>query len=241
MAGEQQLWPASNRSRRLLVGPYHPFGTLCSKNTHMNHRAWMRLPSGSRLDLINPDPHAWTHADLATRLSRTARWGGESCWPVPLSVAQHSLLVLELRRAQSPTPLTTLDELQEVLHDAEEGFLGFDCISPLKQALGAPFAEVEARLSGAIAQRYGLPPWSEPAYASHKQADHTAAACEAVHCVGWQPVEVRTVLGISAEVLDDDPLARRYGDTPWMPWTPAVAAERFEAALLRLCRELDVA
>src|SRR5690606_23946346 len=101
-------------------------------------------------------------------------------------------------------------------------------------------AAVEARLSRAIALRYRLPDWPATAYALHKQADHTAAACEAVHCVGWQPEEVRTGLGISASVLADDPLARRYGDTPWMPWAPTVAAERFEAELLRLCRELRV-
>ncbi|CAB1371160.1 conserved protein of unknown function (plasmid) [Denitratisoma oestradiolicum] len=64
-------------------------------------RAWVRLPSGRRLDLMNPDPAAWLDEDLAIRLARTYRWGGESVWPWPLSVAQHSLLVLALRRRWS--------------------------------------------------------------------------------------------------------------------------------------------
>lgn len=203
-------------------------------------RAWMRLPSGKRLDLIDPRPLDWEHTDLATRLSRTYRWGGESCWPQPLSVAQHSLLVLELRRQQSTTPLSAIDELQELLHDAEEAFLGFDCISPLKQALGEPFRAMEARLARVIRQRYELPDWTHDAHVRHKAADHVAAACEAVHCVGWKRSEVLEVLGITAPVLDDDPLARRYGDTPWEPWPAALAAERFLEELNRLRRALEL-
>src|SRR5690606_17193979 len=147
-------------------------------------RAWMRLPSGRHLDLIDPDPSAWEHQDLSIRLSRTYRWGGESCWPLPLSVAQHSLLVLELRRQAGPRRLGAADELFELLHDAEEGFLGFDCISPLKAALGAPFQEVANRLTSAIMQRYRLPDWNVEDYRLHKAADRRAAASEAVHCVG---------------------------------------------------------
>ncbi|MFM7303455.1 MAG: phosphohydrolase, partial [Alphaproteobacteria bacterium] len=61
-------------------------------------RAWVRLPSGLRLDLLSPTPFDWTDEDLATGLARTFRWGGHSIWPEPLSVAQHALFVLQLRR-----------------------------------------------------------------------------------------------------------------------------------------------
>jgi hypothetical protein len=61
-------------------------------------RAWVRLQSGRRLNLLAPDPVSWTDSDLAIGLSRTYRWGGHSCWERPLSVAQHSLLVLVLRQ-----------------------------------------------------------------------------------------------------------------------------------------------
>jgi len=93
----------------------------------MGTRAWIRLPSGGTLDLIDPSPQAWTDEDLALRLARTYRWGGESIWPWPLSVAQHSLLVLALRRqwaAEQGQVLSDREALAELLHDAEEGELG---------------------------------------------------------------------------------------------------------------------
>jgi len=194
-------------------------------------RAWVRLPSGRRLDLINPDPGAWLDSDLALRLARTYRWGGESSWPLPLSVAQHSLLVLALRRQWSDTPLPASDALLELLHDAEEGFLGFDCISPLKDVLGLSFRAVSSRLMAAVSERYELRAWSPAAHAVHKRADSVAAASEAVHCIGWPAHEVRDVLGIVHPVLDVDPLAEIYGCRPWEPWAADVAAERFLDAL----------
>lgn len=199
--------------------------------TQAKARAWVRLPSGRRLDLINPDPGAWLDSDLALRLARTYRWGGESSWPLPLSVAQHSLLVLALRRQWSDTPLPASDALLELLHDAEEGFLGFDCISPLKDVLGLSFRAVSSRLMAAVSERYELRAWSPAAHAVHKRADSVAAASEAVHCIGWPAHEVRDVLGIVHPVLDVDPLAEIYGCRPWEPWAADVAAERFLDAL----------
>ena len=38
-------------------------------------RAFVLLKSRRQLDLLNPDPHAWTDDDLAASLSRTMRWG----------------------------------------------------------------------------------------------------------------------------------------------------------------------
>jgi hypothetical protein len=65
----------------------------------MSECAWILLPSGKQLDLLDPDPWAWTADDLATGLSRTYRWAGYLAWDLPLSVAQHSLAVLALRRS----------------------------------------------------------------------------------------------------------------------------------------------
>jgi hypothetical protein len=217
----------------------------------MADRAWIRLPSGAALDLIDPSPDAWTDEDLALRLARTYRWGGESTWTWPLSVAQHSLLVLALRRAgeasapgdrlqpaaASDTALTLAEQRAELLHDAEEGFLGFDCISPLKRVLGQPFADVAGRLMHAVSQRYALPAWTPESHRAHKHADSVAAASEAVHCTGWSRAEVRDVLGIPFPVLDVDPLLAVYGGTPWEPWPSDVAAERFLAELRALTRD----
>jgi 5'-nucleotidase len=67
-------------------------------------RAWVLLPSGRRLNLLDPypDPDAWTDEDLAIGLSRTYRWAGYSAWDLPLSVAQHSLTVLTRSRTGVP-------------------------------------------------------------------------------------------------------------------------------------------
>lgn len=209
------------------------------KQGQIEQRAWIRLPSGQHLDLINPEPNAWTDTDLAVRISRTFRWGGESAYQYPLSVAQHSLTVLALRREWSNTPLTIIEQLHELLHDAEEAFLGFDCISPLKGVLGKPFGDVSDRLMSAIETRYKLPKWTTKTHAAHKRADVTAAASEAVHCAGWSPQEVREILRIKHPILAVDPLARIYDCEPWTPWPSDVAAARFLNELTSLLKQQE--
>ncbi|MBR0653002.1 phosphohydrolase [Roseomonas terrae] len=190
-------------------------------------RAWVRLPSGRRLDLLSPTPLDWTDRDLATGLARTFRWGGHSIWPEPLSVAQHSLTVLALRRTRTRHRLSPAQELRELLHDADEGLINFDCISPLKPFLGPGFAELQARLLAVIAARYRLPAWEAVEKRAHKAVDIAVAAAEAVHVVGWTRIEVRETLGIRVAPMERDPLAVRYGDHAWRPWAPDVAAARF--------------
>lgn len=197
-------------------------------------RAWIRLPSGGRLDLINPQSGSWTDEDLAIRISRVYRWSGESIYPHPLSVAQHSLTVLALRRQWAGGRLSASAAMLELLHDAEEAFLGVDVISPLKAVLGDPFRQVSSRLFNAIADRYQLPYWQPAEHQLHKQADVIAAASEAVHCVGWPVSEVRNVLGIQHPILTTDPLAAIYDCKPWAPWPPEIAAHRFAQELAAL-------
>lgn len=199
-------------------------------------RAWVRLPSGRRLDLLAPTPFDWTDEDLALGLSRTFRWGGHSAWPEPLSVAQHALFVLALRRQRTLGSLSRAEQLRELLHDADEGLINFDCISPLKPFLGPGFAALQARLMNVVALRYGLPAWTTDAKRAHKEADIAAAAAEAVHVAGWTATEVRNTLGIRATILDRDPLAALYGGEPWRPWPPDAAASRFLEELTALQR-----
>jgi hypothetical protein len=185
------------------------------------------------LDLLAPTPLDWTDDDLAIGLSRTFRWGGHSIWPgAPLSVAQHSLAVLE--RSRRATPLSPRQQLRELLHDAEEGLINFDCISPLKPFLGPGFSELQDRLTAVIAQRYRLAPWTEAEKHAHKRADIAAAAAEAVFVAGWTRQEVLSTLGIKARVDKLDPLASLYGEEPWRPWQPERAARLFAAELARL-------
>jgi hypothetical protein len=192
------------------------------------------MPSGRRLDLLDPTPFDWEDADLALGLARTYRWGGHSAWPLPLSVAQHSLTVMLLGRMQSPTPLSPLAELRELLHDAEEGLMGFDAISVIKPFLGEGFRELAQRLEAAVFLRYGLLQWTEKEYVLHKKADQLAAASEAVHVAGWTPAEVKNTLKIAATPLEHDPLVPIYGGAPWEPWPPDLACSRFLAELNKL-------
>ena len=193
-------------------------------------RAWVRMPSARRLDLLDPTPFDWDDSDLALGLARTYRWGGHSAWTRPLSVAQHSLSVMHLRAADSlarGAPLAPLQALRELLHDAEEGLLGFDCISPLKPFLGEGFKALSQRLEQAVFLRYGLPRWNQRDHAAHKRADYLAAASEAVHVVGWSVAEVRSTLQIRTRPLTTDPLVAIYGGVAWEPWEPALACQRF--------------
>ena len=100
-------------------------------------RAWVRLGPERRLNLLDLRPDAWTDEDLATGLSRTYRWGGHSRWELPLSAAQHSLTVLAIRQRMEGRGLAAGAAFRELLHDADEGLLGFDCITPLKPHTGS--------------------------------------------------------------------------------------------------------
>lgn len=201
-------------------------------------RAWVRMPSGKRLDLLHPTADDWADDDLALGLARTYRWGGHSAWPLPLSVAQHSIAVMLLRQAAAPAPLTAVEQLRELLHDAEEGLLGFDCISVLKPFMGERFRQLSTRLERAVFERYRLPAWTPAEHAAHKQADRLAAASEAVHVAGWSAHEVVHTLGITVAPLAIDPLLALYGGAAWAPWDPALARQRFMAQLQRLTAQL---
>ena len=191
-------------------------------------RAWVRLQSGRRLNLLEPTPDSWDDVDLAIGLARTYRWGGHSRWDLPLSVAQHSLLVLVLRQQMQPhQPLTRGEALRELLHDGNEGFLSFDPISPVKPHLGHDFEDLTNRLQSMIAVRYGLPIWSGEDHVLHKRADRLAAASEAVHIAGWSPAELHDTLNITLAPLSDDPLPRPTELRPWEPWPVKLAASLF--------------
>jgi hypothetical protein len=200
-------------------------------------RAWVLLPSGQRLDLLTPDPGAWTDRDLAIGLSRTYRWGGHSRWDLPLSVAQHSLLVLVIRQQMNALQdMTAAEALRELLHDADEGLLGFDPISPLKPHLGEGFNAIASRLRAAIDTRYQVLPWRCDDYLLHKKADHLTAASEAFHVTGWPRDAIRESLQIGLEPLRHDPLPLMAGMQPWEPWPPRTAAALFLAKLRELTR-----
>ena len=195
----------------------------------MSERAWILLPSGNQLNLLDPDPWAWTDDDLAIGLSRTYRWAGYSAWDLPLSVAQHSLAVLALRRSLfADRPLPVAHARRELLHDATEALMGgWDPITPLKPHLGPGFSTLIARLQAAVDQRYDLPAWMPADHALHKRADRLAAANEAYHVVGWSRAAMREQLGIEMAPLENDPLDLPPDQRAWEPWPPKLAQASF--------------
>jgi hypothetical protein len=197
----------------------------------MPQRAWVLLKSGRRINLLQPTAADWEDEDLALGLSRTYRWGGHSAWDLPLSVAQHSLTVLAIRQAIGTKPLTDKEALRELLHDAEEGLLSWDPISPIKPYLGAEYHSLVSAVTSAIALRYRLPEWTPEAYAAHKHADRLAAASEAFHVVGWSIFEIREQLEIDLAPLRADPVCPPDGMRQWEPWPPKLAASQFLAKL----------
>ena len=139
-----------NRLKEQMRIPRDHYGAF--PQTSHKPRAWILLKSGHRLDLLDPQPDAWTDEDPAIGLSRTYRWAGYSKWDLPLSVAQHSLAVLALREAEGP--LTAREALREILHDATEALWGFDLLCPLKPQLSPEFERLDRRLQAAVDQRY---------------------------------------------------------------------------------------
>ncbi len=105
-------------------------------------RAWQRMLSGRRLNLLDPSPLDIEIEDIAHGLSRVARWNGQTHGSFPLSVAQHCLLVEALVAEVAPAPRPRLFAL---LHDGAEYVIG-DMISPFKAVIGDAYKGVEARL-----------------------------------------------------------------------------------------------
>src|SRR5947209_17101252 len=119
-------------------------------------RAWQRMLSGRRLDLLDPSPLDIEIADIAHGLARVARWNGQTSGAHIFSVAQHTLLVEAVMREQTPR-VDARVRLAALLHDAPEYVIG-DMISPFKVVLGGDYKAVEKRLLAAVHIRFGLPP-----------------------------------------------------------------------------------
>ena len=162
-------------------------------------RAWQRMLSGRRLDLLDPSPFDIEIEDIAQGLARVARWNGQTLGIHAFSVAQHCLIVEDIAAHLSPG-LAARWRLCALLHDAPEYVIG-DMISPFKAALGFDYRRFEDRLEAAIHVRFGLPP-HPPAEikALIKQADRVSAHCEAVKLAGFSPDEAVTYFGPRPEV-----------------------------------------
>ena len=157
-------------------------------------RAWQRMLSGRRLDLLDPSPFDIEVEDIAHGLARVARWNGQTIGEHAFSVAQHSVVVEEIAAHLKPG-LEPKWRLAALLHDASEYVIG-DMISPFKAALGVSYKEFEARLETAIHVRYGLPPKTPPAIKKLiKAADKACAYFEATQLAGFTREEALGFFG----------------------------------------------
>ena len=157
-------------------------------------RAWQRMLSGRRLDLLDPTPVDIEVADIAHGLAFVARWNGQTTGDWPYSVAEHSLLVEALyARVQPAAPARW--RLAALLHDAPEYVIG-DMISPVKSAVGPGYGALEARLAAAIHLRFGLPALlPAPVKRAIKAADRVSAWLEATQIAGFAEAEADRFFG----------------------------------------------
>lgn len=185
-------------------------------------RAWQRMLSGRRLDILDPSPLDVELSDIAHGLARVARWNGQTQGDFPFSVAQHSVLVLEIFQAICPGA-TPRDGLYALLHDAPEYVMG-DIISPFKTVMGGNYKEVENRLLGAVHVRFSLPAVPSAALTRQiKRSDKEAAFFEAVHLAGFEQIEARKLFGEpSLPAFDLD-----HFDLLIRPWPTREAHDRF--------------
>lgn len=157
-------------------------------------RAWQRMLSGRRLDLINPSAMDIEIEDIAHGLSRVARWNGQTLGDHAFSVAQHSVIVERIAHRLEPQA----DRkwlLAALLHDASEYVVG-DMISPFKNALGVDYRAFEDKLMQAVHVRFGLPAIITPQLKKFiKRADKISAYLEATQIAGFSHEESRKFFG----------------------------------------------
>ena len=165
-------------------------------------RAWQKMLSGRRLDLLDPTPVDIEIEDIAHGLGFVARWNGQTLGDFPYSVAEHSLLVERIHARLAPRAPAKW-RLAALLHDAPEYVIG-DMISPVKSAIGPDYADLEKRLAAAIHLRFGLPILLPVRVRQQiKKADRISAWLEATEIAGFTTAEANRFFGApDVAVLD---------------------------------------
>ena len=206
-------------------------GTRIVQNVAANRsaRAWQRMLSGRRLDLLDPSPLDIEIEDIAHGLARVARWNGQTSGAHAFSVAEHSLLV-ELVAGELEPKLGRDFRLAALIHDAPEYVIG-DLISPFKAALSLDYRAFEAKLLAAIHVRFGLPAeLPDDVVKLIKRADKIAAYYEATGLAGFSRAEARRFFGQPRGL--SAPLVARLSQLDPLP------ASRGEVAFLKRFNEL---
>ena len=185
-------------------------------------RAWQRMLSGRRLNLLDPSPLDIEIEDIAHGLARVARWNGQTFGEHSFSVAQHSLAVEDLTLLMRPD-WPARWRLAALLHDAPEYVVG-DLISPFKAALGLDYKTFENRLLAAVHQRFGLPQTLPGEIAKTiKTADQVSAHFEARQLAGFDEAEALTYFGKPPALPGLTDWRERY----FTSWPLGVAQQRY--------------
>lgn len=165
-------------------------------------RAWQRMLSGRRLDLLDPTPMDIEVEDIAHGLAFVARWNGQTHGDYAYSVAEHSILVADIHARLAPNAPAKW-QLAALLHDAPEYVIG-DMISPVKAAVGPGYGALDDRLAAAIHLRFGLPAVLPKAVkAVIKRADKISAWLEATQLAGFAASEADKFFGHPDPVIID--------------------------------------
>jgi len=160
----------------------------------LQNRAWQRMLSGRRLDLLDPTAVDIEVEDIAHGLAFVARWNGQTIGSFPYSVAEHSLLVEKIFTSLNPKA-TPAQRLIALLHDAPEYVIG-DMISPVKASVGPGYDELDKRLAAAIHMRFGLSTIIPAALKKQiKKADKVSAWLEATQLAGFSKSEADKLFG----------------------------------------------
>jgi 5'-deoxynucleotidase YfbR-like HD superfamily hydrolase len=163
-------------------------------------RAWQRMLSGRRLDLLDPTPMDIEIEDIGHGLAFVARWNGQTRGDWPYSVAEHSLLVEAIFDRCNPG-IGARWQLAALLHDAPEYVIG-DMISPVKSAVGPGYGDMDLRLTAAVHLRFGLPAvLPVPIKKAIKLADKVSAWLEAVQIAGFTESEADKLFGRPTEAV----------------------------------------
>ena len=163
-------------------------------------RAWQRMLSGRRLDLLDPTPVDIEIEDIAHGLAFVARWNGQTHGDFAYSVAEHSILVEQIFIRENPNAPAKW-RLAALLHDAPEYVIG-DMISPVKAAVGPGYGALDDRLMAAIHLRFGLPAaLPKSVKAQIKKADRISAWLEAVQIAGFLESEADKFFGRPSDDL----------------------------------------
>ncbi|WP_214475922.1 HD family hydrolase [Mesorhizobium sp. dw_380] len=204
---------------------------MAADRTGAPPRAWQRMLSGRRLDLLDPSPLDIEISDIAHGLARVARWNGQTSGEHAFSVAQHSLLVEALFNDLMPQASAT-DRLAALLHDAPEYVIG-DMISPFKSVMGGSYKDCELRLQRAIHLRFSLPPDLAAALRKEiKRADQIAAYFEATLLAGFSTAEATEFFGrprgFSAERFDFTPRSVTWAQNAFLKRFSAIETSRHQ-------------